>query len=237
VTTALGGATPAQARGPSASDELPTPPQPETSVPGKPGSPGKPGKPGKQVTFRIPRPEDGFAVWKLVRDTPGLDTNSPYAYVLWFRDFADCCLLATVDDEIVGFLTGYRRPEEPATYFVWQTAASPQHGIGFLGIKLFEAAAEHQRARGARYVEATVSAANKAILMVLKQYARKRGAEITDRVLFPSDWLGEGHHDEVLYRIGPLSPPLPPGQPGPSAPSGRPGPSALPSPNGTESRS
>jgi L-2,4-diaminobutyric acid acetyltransferase len=160
----------------------------------------------ERTLFRTPRPEDAFAVWHLVNDTPGLDTNSPYSYVLWFRDFADCSLLATLDDEIVGFLTGYRRPDEPETYFVWQTAVSPRHGIPFLGVKLFEAAAERQRARGARYVEATVSAENKAILMVLRQYARKRSTEVTERVLFPADWLGEGHHDEVLQRIGPLEP-------------------------------
>lgn len=158
----------------------------------------------KQAVFRTPRPEDGLAVWRLVRDTPGLDANSPYAYVLWFRDFADCSLLATVDDEIVGFLTGYRRPEEPDTYFVWQTAVNPRHGIPFLGVKLFEAAAERQRAKGARFVEATVSAENRAILMVLRQYARKRSAERTEEVLFSSELLGDGHHDELLQRIGPL---------------------------------
>ncbi len=160
----------------------------------------------RKATFRTPRPEDAFAVWQLVADTPGLDTNSPYHYVLWFRDFADCSLLAVIDDQIVGFLTGYRRPDEPDTYFVWQTAVSRRHGVPFLGVKLFEAAADRQVARGARYIEATVSAENKAILMVLGQYARRRSAEVTDRVLFPGGWLGAGHHDEVLHRIGPLAP-------------------------------
>lgn len=167
--------------------------------------PERPAPARKQAVFRTPRPADGFEVWRLVENTPGLDTNSPYSYVLWFKDFADSSLVATVDDEIVGFLTGYRRPDQPDTYFVWQTAVSPRHGIPFLGVKLFEAAAERQRERGARYVEATVSAENKAILMVLKQYARKRGADISEQVLFPAEWLGEGHHDEVLHRIGPLS--------------------------------
>ncbi|MFF7366201.1 diaminobutyrate acetyltransferase [Streptomyces tricolor] len=158
-----------------------------------------------KAVFRTPTPEDGLKVWELVADTPGLDTNSPYAYVLWFRDFADCSLVATVDDEIVGFLTGYRRPEEPETYFVWQTAVSPRHGIPFLGVKLFEEAAERQRARGARFVEASVSAENRSILMVLRQYARRRGAEITEQLLFPAELLGDGHHDEILQRIGPLA--------------------------------
>ncbi|ELP70701.1 diaminobutyrate acetyltransferase [Streptomyces turgidiscabies] len=169
---------------------------------------GTPTQARPQTVFRTPTPEDGSAVWELVKNTPNLDANSRYAYILWFRDFADCCLVATVDDEIVGFLTGYRRPEEPETYFVWQTAVSPRHGIPFLGVKLFEAAAERQRARGARYVEASVSADNRSILMVLKQYARRRAAVVTERVLFPAEWLGEGHHDEVLQRIGPLDAPL-----------------------------
>jgi L-2,4-diaminobutyric acid acetyltransferase len=173
-----------------------------------PATTGAPTSARPRAVFRTPTPEDGLAVWELVRNTPALDANSPYAYVLWFRDFADCCLVATVDDEVVGFLTGYRRPEEPETYFVWQTAVSPRHGIPFLGVKLFEAAAERQRARGARFVEASVSAENRPILMVLKQYARRRAATVTERVLFPAAWLGEGHHDEVLQRIGPLATPL-----------------------------
>ncbi|MFJ7150869.1 diaminobutyrate acetyltransferase [Streptomyces sp. NPDC100445] len=159
----------------------------------------------KRAVFRAPVPEDGPAVWKLVENTPGLDSNSVYYYTLWFRDFADGSLVATVDDELVGFLTGYRRPDEPDTYFVWQTAVNPRHGIPFLGVKLFQAAAEQQVADGARYVEATVSAENKAILMVLKQFAKKHSAQVETRVLFPGSLFPDSHHDEVLYRIGPLT--------------------------------
>jgi L-2,4-diaminobutyric acid acetyltransferase len=110
-----------------------------------------------------------------------------------------------VGDELVGFLTGYRRPDEPDTYFVWQTAVNPRHGIPFLGVKLFQAAADEQVAKGARYVEATVSAENKAIIMVLKQFAKKHSAQVETRLLFPADLFADSHHDEVLYRIGPLT--------------------------------
>lgn len=161
--------------------------------------------PNKQAVFRAPVPEDGPAVWKLVENTAGLDSNSIYYYTLWFRDFANGSLVATVDDELVGFLTGYRRPDEPDTYFVWQTAVNPRHGIPFLGVKLFQAVADQQVANGARYVEATVSAENKAIIMVLKQFAKKHSAHIETRVLFPSSLFADSHHDEILYRIGPLT--------------------------------
>lgn len=159
----------------------------------------------RTTVFREPVPEDGPAVWQLVENTADLDSNSLYYYTLWFRDFADGSLVATVGDELVGFLTGYRRPDEPKTYFVWQTAVNPCHGIPFLGVKLFQAAADLQVAKGARYVEATVSAENKAIIMVLKQFAKKHSADIETRVLFPSSLFSDSHHDEVLYRIGPLS--------------------------------
>jgi L-2,4-diaminobutyric acid acetyltransferase len=159
----------------------------------------------RQPVFRTPVPADGLAVWRLVESTPGLDSNSSYCYKLWFRDFAETSLIATVDDEVVGFLTGYRRPEAPDTYFVWQTAVSPRHGIPFLGVKLFQAAADLQVGTGARFVEATVSSANKAIIMVLKQYARKHSADIQTEVLFPASMFPDSHHDEVLYRIGPLA--------------------------------
>ncbi|GAB3552398.1 L-2,4-diaminobutyric acid acetyltransferase [Actinopolyspora lacussalsi] len=159
----------------------------------------------KQAAFRAPMPQDAHAVWQLVENTPGLDSNSRYQYMLWFRDFTDGSLVATVDDELVGFLTGYRRPDEPDTYFVWQTAVNARHGIPFLGVKLFQAAADQQVTNGARYVEATVSAENKAIIMVLKQFAKKHSAPIETRVLFPSSLFSDGHHDEILYRIGPLT--------------------------------
>jgi L-2,4-diaminobutyric acid acetyltransferase len=159
-----------------------------------------------EVAYRLPRPDDAPAVWKMVDESEELDNNSPYYYALWFRDFAATSMVATVDDEVVGFVTGYLRPDEPDTYMVWQEAAKSRHGIPMLGVKLFERAADQAVARGAKYIEATVSAENKAIIMVLKKYAKRHSAQIDTRVLFPaSSFPGGDHHDEVLYRIGPVS--------------------------------
>jgi len=103
-------------------------------------------------------------------------------------------------------LTGYFRPEQPDTYLVWQEAARPRHGIPMLGVQLFERAAERAVAQGARYIEATVSADNKAIIMVLKKCAKRYQAPVHTEVLFPASLFPEAHHDEVLYRIGPIEP-------------------------------
>ncbi|OEV04306.1 GNAT family N-acetyltransferase [Streptomyces oceani] len=159
----------------------------------------------KQVVLRVPLPEDSPAAWKLAENTPDLDSNSLHYYALWFLDFADGSLVVTLNDELIGFLTGYRRPDEPETYFVRQTAVNPRRGIPFLREKLFQAAADQEVARGVRYVETTVCAENKSIIMMLKRFADKHSASIETRVLFPSVLFSEIHHDEVLYRIGPLT--------------------------------
>ncbi|MFE3685358.1 hypothetical protein ACFXPM_19205 [Streptomyces sp. NPDC059095] len=52
-----------------------------------------------------------------------------------------------------------------------------------------------------RFIEATVSADNKAIVMVLRKVAKRYSADVHTQILFPGE-----HHDEVLYRIEPLAP-------------------------------
>ncbi|MCX5414976.1 diaminobutyrate acetyltransferase [Streptomyces sp. NBC_00059] len=156
--------------------------------------------------YRTPHIDDAYTLWQMVDQTDALDNNSPYYYALWCRDFAETSLVATVGDEVVGFLTGYFRPDEPDTYLVWQEAAKPRHGIPMLGVQIFERAADRAVEQGARFIEATVSADNKAIIMVLKKVAKRYSAEVNTHVLFPSDLFPSEHHDEVLYRIGPLAP-------------------------------
>src|SRR3954453_20075010 len=75
--------------------------------------------------LRIDRPEvaDGAALWRIARDSEALDLNSSYSYLLWCRDFAATSAVARgADGNPVGFLTGYVRPEQPHTLFVWQVA-------------------------------------------------------------------------------------------------------------------
>jgi L-2,4-diaminobutyric acid acetyltransferase len=159
------------------------------------------------VHYRTPTQQDAVAVWQMVLDEPMLDNNSSYHYTLWFRDFAQTSMVAaTADGEIVGFLTGYRRPEEPDTFFIWQAAIKPDSGVSGLGVNILVNAIDAQVATGATYVETSVSAQNKAITMLLHMVARKYDAETHTELLFPAAGLPGGDHDETLYRIGPLTP-------------------------------
>ncbi|MDN3261935.1 GNAT family N-acetyltransferase [Streptomyces sp. CSDS2] len=158
------------------------------------------------VRYRTPVPEDAVAVWRMVLDEPMLDDNSSYHYRLWFRDFAETSMVATVGDDIVGFLTGYRRPDAPDTFFIWQAAVKPGTGISGLGIDLLVHAIDAQLATGAKYVETSVSRQNKAILMLLHMVATTCDADTHTELLFRTEDLPDGDHDEVLHRIGPLNP-------------------------------
>ncbi|MBD8063166.1 diaminobutyrate acetyltransferase [Actinomycetaceae bacterium Sa1BUA1] len=154
------------------------------------------------VTVRAPEPAEGADMWRLARDSGALDLNTSYAYLLLARDFARTCRVAVVDGEVVGFLLGYRRPEEPSTLFVWQVAVDPaQRGRRLAARLLADAAA------GAGFVEASITADNTASQRLFESFAAERGAPLVRSELFAAaDFPDAGHETEGLVRIGPLEP-------------------------------
>src|SRR5690606_40282301 len=76
---------------------------------------------GEDITITRPQVSDGVACWRLAEATGVLDVNSRYAYLLWCRDFAATSVVARRDDDVVGFVTGFRRPDEPSTLVVWRS--------------------------------------------------------------------------------------------------------------------
>src|SRR2546430_1752292 len=104
-----------------------------------------------------PTKADGAALWRIARDSRKLDLNSPYVYLLWCRDFADTSVVAKMDGEPVGFVTGYRRPTAPETALVWQVAVdASQRGRGLAG-KLLDELFTRLTRRGVRYLETTIT--------------------------------------------------------------------------------
>src|SRR5438093_171220 len=93
---------------------------------------------GKHL-IESPTKADGAALWRIARDSQKLDLNSPYAYLLWCRDFADTTVVAKVDGQPAGFVTAYRRPAALDTALVWQVAVdATQRGRGLAGALLDE---------------------------------------------------------------------------------------------------
>jgi L-2,4-diaminobutyric acid acetyltransferase len=142
-------------------------------------------------------------MWELAADTGVLDVNSRYAYVLLCRDFSATSVIANLDDEFAGFVTGYRRPDEQGVLFVWQVAvAALARGRGLAGAML-ENLIERT---GAQYLETTISPDNAASIALFTGFAERRKAPVERSELFGRAELGAGHEPEFLYRIGPIPP-------------------------------
>ncbi|MCE6995242.1 diaminobutyrate acetyltransferase [Saccharothrix sp. S26] len=169
---------------------------------------GSGGPTSSQITFRRPRVADGAAMWRIARDSGGLDVNSPYSYLLWCRDFPATSAVGCLDGEVVAFATGYRRPDEPDTLFVWQVAVAGGHRRRRVGLGLLDAlVAQATRSGPVTFVEATVTPGNPASRRLFESFAAARGCDLRTRPLFgaPDFASAASHEDEVLHRIGPLA--------------------------------
>lgn len=158
-----------------------------------------------RLEIDTPAVADGPALYRITRDSGVLDVNSPYAYLLWCRDFAQTSRVARADGEVVGFVTGYLRPDAPDTFVVWQVAVdASQRGGGVAG-KLLRHVLDGVRDRGVRYLETTITADNSASIKLFSALARDRGTDIVRSELFTPDLFPDAHLGEDLYRIGPFA--------------------------------
>lgn len=159
----------------------------------------------KEVVFTSPKLVHASAIQTLVEKNKQLDNNSAYLYSLWCKEFADNSAVALKGSEVYAFITGFRRPTSPETYFLWQTAAKKRHGIPNLGVDLIHFAVEREINKGARAIEASVDTENTSIVLLLKTLAKRLGGDLKKDILFSSEQLTAGaftkHHDETLYRI------------------------------------
>lgn len=156
------------------------------------------------VELRTPTVADGPALWQMAADSAVLDVNSPYAYLLWCRDFAATSVIARAAGRPAGFVTGYRRPDEPATLMVWQVAVDAAHrGAGIAGRMLDHLVAESLPA-GVTHLETSITPDNGASQRLFTGFARRWEASLERSELFCAGLFPAGHLAEELFRIGPL---------------------------------
>ncbi|WP_150461490.1 diaminobutyrate acetyltransferase [Nesterenkonia ebinurensis] len=160
------------------------------------------------IILRAPTVADGADLWRIAKGTGVLDTNTPYAYLLWARDFAATSVIAEVEAEPAGFISGYLKPGDPQTLFIWQVAVDANfRGRGLAKKMLFELVER----TGAARLETTITADNEASIALFTALAREHGTEIVRRPLFTEDLFptaeesGEAHAAEDLYVVEPLN--------------------------------
>lgn len=147
-----------------------------------------------QITFRRPIKADGSEVWKLVAACPPLDQNSMYMNVVQCDHFAETCIIAERDGQIVGWISGHIAPESPETLFVWQVAVhSDARGLG-LGKRMLKQLLGRSACRNIRNMETTITRSNEASWGLFRSFARDLGGTLSDAPHYERDAHLDGQH-------------------------------------------
>ena len=158
------------------------------------------------MKLRPPKTADAAAIYELVTNSGVLDQNSRYLYLLLCRDFSETSVVAECSGQIVGFVTGYRRPESPEVLFVWQIGVSAEHR----GRGIAKALLLHLLARvcvnGVCCLEATVADSNQASQRLFGSIGSAMSIAVQQVPGFEASLFGDsGHEPEPGIRIGPFS--------------------------------
>lgn len=154
--------------------------------------------------IRKPVADDGFPVYQLIQRCPPLDLNSAYLYLLQSTHFAQTCVLAELDGEVSGFLSGYIKPDAADTFFLWQVAVGDELRGQGMARQLIDAVLKSEACREVRFLETTITPDNQASWGLFRAFARDRKAGLDNQVMFTREQLGGDHEPEMLVRIGPF---------------------------------
>ena len=143
--------------------------------------------------LRRPTATDGADIWALVKSCKPLDENSMYANLIQADHFRDTCVVAELDGEIVGWISGHMIPDR-AELFVWQVAVGEKaRGLG-LGKAMLNALVERDACTEATHLKTTITEDNAASWGLFRSFARDIGGALTDTPHFERDMHFDGQH-------------------------------------------
>lgn len=158
------------------------------------------------MQFRKPGIHDGRWMWEVTQAHAELDANSPYAYLMMCEYFAETCVVAEEDGERIGFVLGFRVPDDPETFFVWQVTTDPAHRGKGLARRMIGSILARLVDGGVRFLEATVTPSNEPSQRLFRGFGRQLEVECVEAVAFSEELFpGGGHESEVRFRIGPFT--------------------------------
>jgi diaminobutyrate acetyltransferase len=157
-----------------------------------------------EITFRHPCLDDGAEIFQLIKDCPPLDVNSQYYYHIICDDFSETSVVAELDGQIVGFISGYLKPQKTNHLFIWQVAVSEKARGKKLASTMLEWITKQSRCNDITVLETTISPSNLASQNLFLRFAEKRDASVNTSVYLDASHFGSdlnSHEDEILYRI------------------------------------
>jgi L-2,4-diaminobutyric acid acetyltransferase len=116
-----------------------------------------------------------------------------YANLIQADHFRETCVVAEVDGQIAGWVSGHIIPDSDEL-FVWQVAVSPEaRGLG-LGKRMLTELIERDACSDARLLKTTITRDNAASWALFKSFARSMGSTLEDEPHFERDAHFEGQH-------------------------------------------
>lgn len=160
------------------------------------------------ITLREPRAEDGMDLFELIERCAPLDLNSSYCNLLQCSHFSATGVAATQENQLVGFVSGYLKPNQQNVWFVWQVAVGAEaRGCG-LAKRMLLSVLSRPALRQVQFIETTITPDNEASWALFTSLAKQLQAPIEKSVLFDEQQHFKGRHKtEYLVRIGPFTSP------------------------------
>lgn len=159
----------------------------------------------EKAYFSAPTPAEAKAVADLVRRVGNLEPNTTYAYLLLCSHFAESCVVAKYQDEVVGVLLGYRKPGDPSRLFIWQVGTKAEMRGQGLASAMLDALKTRAAAAGVTHFELTIAPSNELSWLLFEKWAKRHGLNFNQQEGFSSSLFGdEGHEAEALVVIGPF---------------------------------
>jgi len=109
--------------------------------------------------------------------------------------------MALQGDQVIGYISGYFRPQKPGTLFVWQVAVSSSARGKGLAKSMLESILQRGKSK-IQKVETTISPSNRASQKLFESFAKQLGRPLEkETFLSGKDFPAEGHEAEDLYHF------------------------------------
>jgi len=156
-----------------------------------------------EILFQHPTKKDTKEIYNLIKKSKPLDINSEYLYLLQTTYFNETCIVAKVQDRVIGFASGFISPKDEETFFVWQLAIDKEargKGIAFRMLReLFDTPIVSKTSS----IHTTISPSNIASQKVFERFAKELDFDKKIVIFATRDDFSDAHEDELLYIMKP----------------------------------
>ncbi|MFS4437385.1 diaminobutyrate acetyltransferase [Paracoccaceae bacterium GXU_MW_L88] len=146
------------------------------------------------ITFREPTIEDGSDIWNLIGDCDPLDENSMYCNLVQCDHFAETCVLAAQDDEVVGWISAHLPPSEDDVLFIWQVAVADKARGQGLASRMLRQILSRSVCGHVTRLQTTITKDNDASWALFTKLAKDMDAALSDEPYFKKEAHFDGEH-------------------------------------------